>query len=45
MAVHVEDYAQRTAQKAWTAPEVVRQRQERQRDLQQEAKRDRGMER
>ena len=44
-AVHVEDYAQRTAQKAWTAPEVVRQRQERQRDLQQEVKRDRGMER
>ena len=44
-AVHVEDYARRTAQKAWTAPEVERQRQERQRHLQQEAKRDRGIER
>ena len=44
-AVHVEDYARRTAQKAWTAPEVVQQRQERQRHLQQEAKRDRGLER
>ena len=44
-AVHVEDYARRTAQKAWTAPEAVRQRQERQRHLQQEAKRDRGLER
>ena len=43
-AVHVEDYARRTAQKAWGAPEVARQRQERQRDLQQ-AKRDQGMER
>ena len=30
-AVHVEDYARRTAQKAWGAPEVARQRQERQR--------------
>ena len=44
-AVHVEDYARRTAQKAWGAPEVVRQRQGRQRVLQQEVKRDRGMER
>ena len=44
-AVHVEDYARRTAQKAWTAPDVERQRQERQRHLQQEAKRDRGLER
>ena len=44
-AVQVEDYARRTAQKAWTAPEVVRQRQERQRHLQQQAKRDQGMER
>ena len=44
-AVHIEDYARRTAQKAWGAPEVVRQRQERQRGLQQEAQRDRGMER
>ena len=44
-AVQVDDYARRTAQKAWGAPEVVRQRQERQRHLQQEVKRDRGMER
>ena len=44
-AVNVEDYARRTAQKAWGAPEVVLQRQERQRHLQQEAKRDRGLER
>ena len=44
-AVHVEDYARRTAQKAWTAPEVVRQRQERQQHLQQEVKRDRGHQR
>ena len=42
-AVQVEDYARRTAQKAWDAPEVVRQRQERQRHLQQEAKRDQGL--
>ena len=33
-AVHVEDDARRTAQKAWAAPEVVRQRQERQRHWQ-----------
>ena len=44
-AVHVEDYARRTVQKAWSAPEVVQQREERQRNLQQETKRDRGLER
>ena len=44
-AVHVEDYARRTAQKAWNAPEEVLQRQERQRHPQPEAKRDRGSER
>ena len=44
-AVQVDDYARRTAQKAWGAPEVVRQRQERQQHLQQEAKRNRGLER
>ena len=42
-AVQVEDYALRTAQKAWDAPEVVRQRQERQRE--QQAMRDRNSER
>lgn len=37
---HVEDYAQRTAQKAWTAPEVVAHRQEL--ATQRQAQRDRG---
>ena len=44
-AVHVEDYARRAAQKAWGAPEVVLQRQERQRAPQQEVRRDRNSER
>ena len=42
-AVHVEDYARCTAQKAWGASEVVQQRQERQRE--QQAMRDRNSER
>ena len=42
-AGHVEDYAQRTAQKAWAAPEVVAHRQEQQQAEQaRQAKRDRG---
>lgn len=40
-AGHVEDYARRTAVKAWNAPDVVAERQERAQARQ--AKRDRGM--
>lgn len=40
-AGHVEDYARRTAVKAWNAPDVVAERQERAKTRQ--AKRDRGM--
>lgn len=41
-AVHVEDYARRTAQKAWVAPEVVLQRQQQEHQREQQAMRDRG---
>lgn len=41
-AGHVEDYAQRTAQKAWAAPEVQAHRQEQQAEQARQAKRDRG---
>lgn len=41
-AGHVEDYAKRTAEKAWTAPEVQAHRQEQQAEQARQAKRDRG---
>lgn len=40
-AGHVEDYARRTAEKAWNAPEVVAERQQ-QAEQARQAKRDRG---
>jgi hypothetical protein len=44
-AGHIEDYAKRTAEKAWAAPEVQQERQQEQ-DRQANLKqRDRGMER
>lgn len=39
---HVEDYAKRTAEKAWAAPEVQAHRQEQQAEQARQAKRDRG---
>lgn len=39
---HIEDYAKRTAEKAWAAPEVRQHRQERAQEQAREAKRDRG---
>ena len=39
---HIEDYAKRTAEKAWAAPEVQQHRQERAQEQAREAKRDRG---
>ena len=41
-AGHVEDYAKRTAEKAWAAPEVQAHRQEQQAEQARQAKRDRG---
>jgi len=41
-AGHTEDYAKRTAEKAWAAPEVQQHRQEQAREQAREAKRDRG---
>ena len=40
-AGHVEDYARRTAEKAWNAPEVAAERQQ-QAEQARQAKRDRG---
>ena len=39
---HIEDYAKRTAEKAWAAPEVQQHRQEQAQEQAREAKRDRG---
>ena len=41
-AGHVEDYARRTAEKAWAAPEVQAHRQQQQAEQARQAKRDRG---
>lgn len=41
-AGHIEDYARRTAEKAWNAPEVKQYRQEQAQEKAREAKRDRG---
>ncbi|SIR91892.1 RepB DNA-primase [Janthinobacterium sp. TND4EL3] len=41
-AGHIEDYARRTAEKAWNAPEVTQHRQEQAQEEAREAKRDRG---
>lgn len=41
-AGHIEDYARRTAEKAWNAPEVKQYRQEQAQVKAREAKRDRG---
>lgn len=42
-AGHIEDYAKRTAEKAWNAPETQQYRQEQAQEKAQEAKHDRGM--
>ena len=41
-AGHIEDYAKRTAKKAWAAPEVQQYRQEQAQEQERQAKRDRG---
>ena len=41
-AGHIEDYAKRTAEKAWAAPEVQQYRQEQAQEQERQAKRDRG---
>ncbi|NHZ45018.1 DNA topoisomerase [Massilia sp. CCM 8693] len=41
-AGHIEDYARRTAEKAWNAPETQQHRQEQAQEKAREAKRDRG---
>lgn len=44
-AGHIEDYAKRTAGKAWQAPEVQTRRQEQEREQQAQRSQDRGMSR
>ena len=44
-AGHIEDYAKRTAEKAWNAPEVKQYRQEQAQEKAKEAKRDLGLSR
>jgi hypothetical protein len=39
---HIEDYAKRTAEKAWAAPEVQQYRQEQAQEQERQAKRDRN---